>query len=198
MAVNPLVNVSTDMIDVTGSVAGGAVTNITVVAPLATTGGLTPQLSITTPIATNYGGTGQDLTAAATGYLKNTAGTVSVQAVPIPIADGGTNATVAPALNSVVYVGAGPSYTGDAANLRWDSTNKFLGVEVPTPLAPIDVAGSASATVPGSGLNVRAASAGQPAIITLSPSTGPSGTLLGSITGNPTYMSINSNTGGPV
>ena len=93
MAVNPLIDVKSDLVDVTGPSGGGTpVTNVTGSAPISSSGGTTPNISLSTPLAPNYGGTGIDLTGAGTGYVKSTAGTVTVEAVPIQVSEGGTSA----------------------------------------------------------------------------------------------------------
>jgi len=82
----------------------------------------------------------QALSALATGYMKSTTttGVVSTQAIPIPVADGGTGAGAFTA-GSAVFAGAAGVYTEDNANYFWDNTNKRLGIGTAAPAVPLDI-----------------------------------------------------------
>lgn len=69
----------------------------------------------------------QAMSTLATGYVKNTTttGVQSVQAVPIPIADGGTGNTSAYTAGSILF-SDGTAVTQDNANLFWDDTGNLL------------------------------------------------------------------------
>lgn len=68
-----------------------------------------------------------------TGYLKNTAGILSTQAVPIPTTDGGTGTITTFTAGSVVFAGTSGVYTQDNSNLFWDDINNYLGIGTPSP-----------------------------------------------------------------
>ena len=81
----------------------------------------------------------QALSSLATGYVKNTTGTgvLSTQAVPIPVADGGTATTTAFTAGSVVFAGASGVYSQDNGHLYYDDTNDRLMVNTNTMGAPV-------------------------------------------------------------
>jgi hypothetical protein len=139
MPVNPLQDVKNDLVDVTGS-AGANVTNVTGLAPITSSGGTTPQIALTTPLAANYGGTGLDLTGAGTGYVKSTAGTITVVS-PIATADGGTNQAGAWTSGAVPYLSSATQFGQDAANHFWDGTNHRLGLGTNAPNTTLDING---------------------------------------------------------
>ncbi len=137
MPINPLVDVSSLVQDITGG-SGTSVTSVGATAPITSTGGTTPTIGITTPLAVQYGGS-----AAATfvaGYVKSPGGTTALttQATPIPIADGGTGTGVVPANNSVIYTAAG-AYTGDATKLYFDGTSAAVGAVSGAKTATLEV-----------------------------------------------------------
>lgn len=73
----------------------------------------------------------QAMASLATGYRKNTAGVQSVQAIPFPIADGGTNQTALTA-GSIVFAD-GTRVQQDNSNFFWQDTFKqiYLGGAAP-------------------------------------------------------------------
>lgn len=86
------------------------------------------------------------------GYVKTSSGdgTLSVQAVPVPIADGGTNNTSAYTAGSVVF-SDGSKLTQDNASLFFDDTNNRLGIGTAVPRGFLDVNNSPNLGTPGAG-----------------------------------------------
>ena len=121
------------------------------------------------PIGVGIGGTGVATFSA--GYLKSPGGTGALvtQAVPIPIADGGTNATTIPTNTAVVFISGG-AYTGDATKLTWDGNNLGIQAAAGVAVAPIDVSPLSGANVQC--LNLRQGVTLGGAALTFSDSTG--------------------------
>jgi hypothetical protein len=126
--------------DPSASGGGGAVNSVSATSPISSTGGANPDISLQTPLAPQYGGTGQAAFAPGGGYVKSPGGIVpfTVQAVPIPVTDGGTGSTVVPADTAVVSVQGGV-YSGDATKFSWDDVNKRLGLGTSTPAYPLHI-----------------------------------------------------------
>ena len=97
MPVNPLVDVKSDLVDVTGSASAGSVTSVTGAPPITSSGGTTPQIGLTTPVALNFGGTFADLSATggAKQYVKQVGVGAGLTVGTIPAGDVGTGAVLA-------------------------------------------------------------------------------------------------------
>jgi hypothetical protein len=122
MPVNALQDIKNQFVDITGTGSAGTVTNVTATAPITSTGTGTPNIAMTTPLGAQYGGFGTDMTGAGTGYVKEAAGVVTVQTVPIPTADGGTGSTAA----AVLTDGTRPlTAAWSAGNFEIDSKNSM-------------------------------------------------------------------------
>src|SRR5271169_4096215 len=97
MPVNPLQNVSGDVVDVTGSASAGAVTAVTASAPLASSNGTTPNITMTSPLPLVNGGSAADLSATggAKNYVKQAGVGSALTVGTIPAGDVGTGAVLA-------------------------------------------------------------------------------------------------------
>ena len=62
----------------------------------------------------------------------------------LPVTNGGTGASTAFTAGSIVFAGAGGTYSQDNSNLFWDDTNNRLGLGTPTTTNRIDVNGNAA------------------------------------------------------
>jgi hypothetical protein len=60
----------------------------------------------------------------------------------LPVANGGTGTSTAFTTGSVVFAGASGTYTQDNANLFWDDTNNWLGINTATPANKLEVNGT--------------------------------------------------------
>lgn len=64
----------------------------------------------------------------------------------LPYANGGTNASTAWTVGSVIFAGA-TGFAQDNANFFWDATNHRLGIGLTSPVSPLEVSASLSAGV---------------------------------------------------
>ncbi|MEI6346149.1 MAG: immunoglobulin-like domain-containing protein [bacterium] len=111
-----------------------------------------------TAIGTTYGGTGIN-SSGSTGVAQISSGTWSVGAIDISsssnvtgtlsVANGGTGATSYTA-GSITF-SDGTNLTQDNANLFWNNSSKYLGIQTATPGYPLDVNGTAHATTLNAG-----------------------------------------------
>ena len=103
-----------------------------------------------TTIAYNYGGTGLTTFGAANYALYSTSAT-ALTAGTLPVQAGGTGLTAVTA--GYIPFGLNSSALNTSANLFWDNTNAYLGIQDSTPGVALDVGGtirSASATITSS------------------------------------------------
>jgi hypothetical protein len=134
MPVAALQNVSVNFLDITVVPGGGGSGSVTSVDVSGGTTGLTSSggpivgagtITLSGILGVANGGTGTGALVAA-GYVKSTGAAFTNQTVPIPIADGGTNTTVAPPDLSVIFSNAG-AYATDP-KLEWDTSTGRFGV----------------------------------------------------------------------
>jgi microcystin-dependent protein len=64
----------------------------------------------------------------------------------IPVNSGGTGTSTAFTIGSLVFAGAGGTYTQDNTNLFWDDTNNRLGIGTATPSQRLDITGNVAVT----------------------------------------------------
>jgi hypothetical protein len=121
--------------------------------PILGTGTIAVTNPFSPPVTVSQGGTGV-LTFSA-GYLKSPGGTGAIisQAVPIPIADGGTGTTALPTNNSVLFTSAGV-FAGDNTKLNWNGAQLGVNLGGAASNAPLEV--SAGAGAPIAAIAVRA------------------------------------------
>lgn len=133
----------------------------------------------------------QALSSLATGYMKVTTatGVVSSQAAPIPIADGGSNATSFGTTNGVLYYD-GTRFVNDA-DLKFDGTNLIIGGTVSLSQRASNILALASGDALEVPANVSVGTVINPqALLALSaspdPGTGDVYALFGQVAGTPT------------